>query len=288
MKPTILFLFNSSNYAVQPWLDDGRFNVVSVDYDDTDHSESHTEEPQGTNGHYRLDIDLGKLSARDEVLLCLSIWNMAQPSLVVSFAPCTDLAVSGAAHFKKKLQKDPQCQHRAVRMAQLASHFDCPYAVENPVSVLSTLWRKPDFYWHPWHFAQDCPTGPHPEFPEVIPPQDMYNKKSCLWTGNGFVHPVKRQDKGPDDLVFPGHQKLGGKSARTKYIRSLTPRGFAQAVYEANKDIILSTHDTKSTKGGNITTKEAIKSEQKDKSMLQYTLLGNISVFLGVLTCLNL
>jgi hypothetical protein len=32
----------------------------------------------------------------------------------------------------------------------------------------------------------------------------------------------------------PAHQKLGGKSARTKYIRSLTPRGFSQAVFEAN------------------------------------------------------
>ena len=32
MKPTVLFLFNHSTYALQPWIDDGRFNVVTVSY----------------------------------------------------------------------------------------------------------------------------------------------------------------------------------------------------------------------------------------------------------------
>jgi len=31
---------------------------------------------------------------------------------------------------------------------------------------------------------------------------------------------------------YPGWTKLGGKSLRTKNIRSATPRGFAQAVFE--------------------------------------------------------
>ena len=44
MKPTVLFLFNSSDHAPRPWLDDGRFNVVSVDYDNTDHSEANRDE----------------------------------------------------------------------------------------------------------------------------------------------------------------------------------------------------------------------------------------------------
>lgn len=237
MKPTILFLFNSSNYAVQPWLDDGRFNVVSVDYDDTDHSLYHRAPAQG---HHRLNVDLSTLDALESVQWGLSeLLDMAPPSLVVSFAPCTDLAVSGAAHFARKLEKDPQCQQRATKMARLAEQFDCPYMVENPVSVLATLWRKPDTYWHPWEYSLHCPTGEHPEFPDVIPPEDWYNKKTGLWCGEGFVIPRKTHDKGPTG-DFPGHAKLGGKSARTKYIRSLTPRGFAQAVYEANRDNILS------------------------------------------------
>lgn len=63
--------------------------------------------------------------------------------------------------------------------------------------------------------------------------RDAYVKKTCLWVGNGFVMPsaaVVTADSGDN----PGWAKLGGKSARTKTIRSLTPRGFAKAVYEAN------------------------------------------------------
>jgi hypothetical protein len=233
-KPTILFLFNSSDYAVQPWLDDGRYNVVSVDYDATDHSEAHREP---TEGHHKLNIDLcngGSLFARDAVLRALEERNFRPPSFVLSFAPCTDLAVSGAAHFEKKRAKDPLFQHRAVAAAMLASVFWVPYAVENPISVLSTLWRRPNVYWHPCDYAGYCPEGPHPEFPDIIPEQDRYNKKSCLWVGNGFIVPEKRRME-PFRITNPGHEKLGGKSARTKYIRSLTPRGFARAVYEANK-----------------------------------------------------
>ena len=238
MKPTVLFLFNSSNYAVQPWINDGGFNVVSVDYDDTDHSLYHRAPAQG---HHRLNVDLSALDALESVQWGLSeLLDMAPPSLVVSFAPCTDLAVSGAKHFARKLEKDPQCQQRATKMARLAEQFDCPYMVENPVSVLATMWRKPNHYWHPWHYSCYCPEGPHPEFPEVIPPMDMYNKKSCLWTGNGFTMPRQIAPVEPQKDENPGWAKLGGKSARTKYIRSLTPRGFAQAVYEANRDNILS------------------------------------------------
>lgn len=213
--------------------------MVSVDYDKTDHSDAHTR-LLSASGHVRLSIDLAGPRPVEAVQWALEAAGLAQPSLVVSFAPCTDLAVSGAKHFASKLEKDPDCQARAVRMARLAEQFGCPYAVENPVSRLATLWRKPDHYWHPWHFTQYCPEGPHPEFPDVIPAGDMYNKKSCLWTGNGFTMPVQSRFMPPQKGENPGWEKLGGKSARTKYIRSLTPRGFAQAVYEANRDNILS------------------------------------------------
>ncbi len=247
MKPTVLFLFNSSNYAVQPWLDDGGFNVVSVDYDDTDHSEAHGSCLDDTSGHIRLSVDLSDDNAVAYVWDALDWHGLSDPSLVVSFAPCTDLAVSGAAHFERKRAANPNFQTEAVRMARLAEQFDCPYMVENPVSVLATMWRKPDMYFHPWEFGAYVPIKEwkHPEFPDVIPFADQYNKKTCLWTGNGFILPIKQalcvnECYFGHDSVNPGHAKLGGKSARTKYIRSLTPRGFAQAVYEANRDNILS------------------------------------------------
>ena len=237
MKPTILFLFNSSNYAVAPWLADGRFNVVSVDYDETDHSGAHR---APTEGHTVFNIDLSADAAYSHVCHELWMYNMALPSLVVSFAPCTDLAVSGARHFKSKLARDPECQERAVSMAQLASKWGCAYAVENPVSVLATMWRKPDYYWNPCDFAGYIKqsAAEHPEFPGVVPVRDKYNKKSCLWTGGGFRMPEPLREE-PGSSINPGFSRLGGKSARTKYIRSLTPRGFAMAVYVANRELVL-------------------------------------------------
>jgi hypothetical protein len=240
MKPTILFLFNSSSYAPQPWLDDGRFNCVSVDYCGTDH-DTGTRVTTGSSSHYRLSIDLSQPDSNIEV--DWHLWNLklAPASFVLSFAPCTDLAVSGARHFKSKLAADPQCQSKAVAVAKLATKFNCPYMVENPVSVLATKWKKPAAYMHPWHFAHLCPLGAHPEFPDVIPSQDRYNKKTGLWCGNGAIVPlVGPYAMKPEETVNPGWQKLGGKSARTKYIRSLTPRGLANAIYLANKDVILS------------------------------------------------
>ena len=147
MKPTILFLFNSSRYGPEPWLRDGRFNVVSVDYDRTDHSDSHRHVIE--DRHHRMACDLSVPDAREDLLERLDLWGLLPPSLAVSFAPCTDLAVSGARHFRRKLGRDPECQNRAVRMAQLASTLGCPYIIENPVSVRSTLWRKPDHICHP-------------------------------------------------------------------------------------------------------------------------------------------
>ena len=241
MKPTILFLFNSSTYAMAPWLDDGRFNVVTVDYSDTDHAD--TERGDRDTRAFYMSQDLSHQYAADIVADWLYSRGLAQPSLVVSFAPCTDLAVSGAKHFQKKLERDPECQNRAVRMAKLAAEFGCPYAVENPVSRLATLWRRPNHYWHPWHYSGYIhrDNAEHPEFPGIIPPRDRYNKKSCLWTGKGFKLPSENATgPAPVDSDNPGWAKLGGKSARTKHIRSLTPRGFAKALYLANCDEILS------------------------------------------------
>ena len=238
-KPTILFLFNSSDYAPQPWLNDGRFNCVSVDYDDTDHSGAHR---TPSEGHTVLNIDLSKVAACGDVRAALRALDMHYPSLVISFAPCTDLAVSGAAHFARKKQANPRFQHDATRMARLAEEFDCPYVVENPVSVLATTWRKPNVYVHPWQFSYLYLTygltPKHPEFPDIIPKFDWYNKKTGLWFGNGFKLPRYDTTNGPTG-DFPGHVKLGGKSARTKYIRSLTPRSFAYAFYKGNCDNVL-------------------------------------------------
>ena len=155
---------------------------------------------------------------------------------VAGFPPCTDVAVSGSRHFESKRSKDPHYQSKAALVAEqcriIGELSGAPWFFENPVSVFSSIFGKPDYIFHPYEFGGYLPVyDEHPEWPEYIKPRDAYPKKTCLWSGGGFVLP----DKKPVP-VNPGfsdqHKKLGGKSQRTKNIRSATPRGFAQAVFE--------------------------------------------------------
>ena len=157
----------------------------------------------------------------------------------MAFPVCTDMAVSGAAHFKRKAEVNPSFQDEAVSYAvwcaRLFNSLHVPYFVENPVSVLATKWRKPDHSFHPYEYGGYIhdDQAEHPRWPEYIAAKDAYPKKTCLWTGNGFVMPWTDPVQ-PEQGYSKQHKKLGGKSQRTKDIRSATPRGFAKAVYEFN------------------------------------------------------
>jgi hypothetical protein len=157
----------------------------------------------------------------------------------LAFPVCTDLAISGAAHFKSKAKRDPDFQTKAVNYAVMCADFfedlGVPYLIENPVSVLATQWRKPDYRFHPYEYGEylDDHEAVHPRWSEYIADRDAYTKKTCLWTGGGFVMPTKIPTCKPTGYSTQ-HLKLGGKSQRTKDIRSATPRGFAKAVHEFN------------------------------------------------------
>jgi site-specific DNA-cytosine methylase len=87
--------------------------------------------------------------------------------LLIAHPPCTDLAVSGAHRFKAKLEKDPQCQERALDFVRLLMYNSIErIAVENPVSIISTRIRKPDQIIQPYEFGHDA------------------SKKTCLWLKN--------------------------------------------------------------------------------------------------------
>lgn len=160
--------------------------------------------------------------------------------IVVGFPECTHLAVSGAAHFAKKREADPEFQSKAADLARMVELVGdatgAPWMAENPVSVLSTLWRKPNHVFHPYEYGGYLPDNDvHPHHPEYIAPRDAYPKKTCIWSDNKFVMPARI----PVDCTLgyaTQHLKLGGRSLKTKNIRSATPRGFAIAVYEANHD----------------------------------------------------
>jgi len=158
----------------------------------------------------------------------------------MGFPVCTDLAVSGAAHFAKKAHADPDFQTKAARYAKWCAvvfeEWDVPYFIENPVSRLSTLWRKPDHRFHPFEFGGyiTANDAAHPLYPEYIAANDAYSKLTCLWTGGGFRMPAKDAVDCDSFGSSTQHRKLGGKSMKTKNIRSATPRGFSEAIAVAN------------------------------------------------------
>lgn len=143
------------------------------------------------------------------------IFAFAQP-------PCTHVAGSGSRHFA---QKRGMMLRDALETFE-ASHLACawsgaPYAIENSVGVLSTISHlgKPDYYFHPYEYA-----GWNPD--------DNYTKKTCLWTGNGFVMPRKNplpNATAPDDRI---HKASPGTDRGD--VRSAAPIGFSRAVFDAN------------------------------------------------------
>lgn len=157
---------------------------------------------------------------------------------VFGFPECTHLAVSGAAHFARKALANPNFQWEAMQLVylcrDLGESYPTQWALENPVSVISSKWRKPNHIFNPFEYGGYLPEDDqHPTYPDFIRPRDAYPKKTCIWSGGGFVMP----DKAPVHCE-PGysdqHNKLGGKSLKTKNIRSATPRGFSMAVFAAN------------------------------------------------------
>ena len=116
-----------------------------------------------------------------------------------------------------------------------------PYFIENPVSVLATKWRKPDYSFHPYEYGGyiEDDAAEHPRWPEYIAPRDAYKKKTCLWTGNNFRMPTK-VSVDPERYHGNGYStammKLGGKSQKGQKIYAVqTPRGFAKAVQLFNQ-----------------------------------------------------
>jgi len=232
-KGIVISLYDFTGEALRPWAEAG-YSCYAFDI-------QHPKEGRVDQGICYQYADLHDLKTfldlKDEFFNKDVVFGMA-------FPVCTDMAVSGAAHFKRKAEANPSFQTEAVSYAmwcaKLFNSMKVPYFVENPVSVLATKWRKPDYSFHPYEYGgyiRDDEAA-HPRWPEYIAPRDAYKKKTCLWTGGGFVMPTK---VAVDCEGYHGNgystamMKLGGKSQRTKDIRSATPRGFAEAVYQSNQ-----------------------------------------------------
>jgi site-specific DNA-cytosine methylase len=84
---------------------------------------------------------------------------------MIAFPPCTHLAVSGAAWFEQK-RKDGRQQEGIDFFMRIANAPIKHIAIENPVGIMSKLWRKPDQVIQPYYFGDEA------------------QKTTCLWLKN--------------------------------------------------------------------------------------------------------
>jgi hypothetical protein len=155
-------------------------------------------------------------------------------AFVAGFPPCTDTAGSGARDFAAKggaMLRDAVELFDACRKS--AAWSGAPYLIEQPVGVMSNLPHigKPDYYFDPCDY-----TG--------FELTDDYQKRTCLWTGNGFVMPTPKRFVHHEEILVLGspapnapdaNRILGLSPSKDRAdVRSATPLGFARAVFHAN------------------------------------------------------
>ncbi|AYN57521.1 DNA methylase [Arthrobacter phage Coral] len=213
-RRVVVSLCDITGHMVEPWVAAG-YEAVLVD---PQHEVTRQEGPVLKFAGVVADVAelVGRLAREGRV------------AIVFGFPPCTDLAVSGAGWFAGKYEKDKLFQAKAVAVAEqcrtIGKMSGAPWFVENPVSVLASVFGKPQHYFHPADYT-------------AYEPADNYTKKTSLWTGGGFIMPQPARDPRsgpPDDRIFkapPGPDRGN--------FRSATPKGFARAVFDANHEALI-------------------------------------------------
>lgn len=234
MRDVIVCLADVTGIMAAPWVRNG-YRAVLVD----------PQHPEGVTEDGRI-IRVGRVVDHPETWDVLR-WAQTRAVFLAGFPVCTNLAVSGTAHWRRKREADPDFQERSMQLVHecrvIGEMLGVPYFFENPVSVISSIYRKPDFIFSPSDYGGYLPkTDVHPVYPDYYPPRDAYGKKTCLWVGNGFRMPAKKpvplaEGQTDGQGSSKAHNKLGGTSDKTKNVRSATPRGFAEAVYLEHGDL---------------------------------------------------
>lgn len=241
MKNHVVCLYEESGFSAHDWAVAG-YTVYCYDIL---HKKYHIEKVGKGEKHF---IPWNAL--HDNQNLQLLERHAGKTAIVLGFPPCTDLAASGAKHFASKVQRNSSFQEEALYMVKLveviANQLEALYIIENPKGKLSSMWRKPDYTVNPCNYGGYLPEDDiHPLYPKYIAPRDAYLKETHYWTGNGFKMPPMKMvtpeiltsiTKSGKVLKLNRQTKLlGGKSEKTKRIRSASPRGIARAIFLANK-----------------------------------------------------
>jgi len=153
-------------------------------------------------------------------------------AFLMASPPGEALSTGGARWWRQKSVADPDFQLKAVEVVRGCRDIalflgNVPFYIENPVGMLSQLWREPDHVFEPFQFGAYLPDDDvHPHWPDFLPPRDAYRRKICLWTGHDF--------KMPAEMSVSPRRKVYGKRA-PRISRRVIPRGFSRAVFLANQ-----------------------------------------------------
>ena len=141
-------------------------------------------------------------------------WDM-----MIAFPPCTHLAVSGARHFEQKRKDGRQQQGIDFFMSMINAPIP-KIAVENPIGIMSSLYKKPNQIIHPYHFGHEA------------------SKSTCLWLKElPLLNHTNVVSKG-EFVTFPSGKRMtkwyadsakNNAVTRTK-IRNTTFQGIADAM----------------------------------------------------------
>lgn len=173
-------------------------------------------------GHQAFSCDIQPCSGghpewhiQDDVLKILDHgWD-----LVIAHPPCTDLCVSGARHFAKKRESGQQ--QISINFFMEFVNAPCEkIAIENPIGIMSTYYRKPDQIIQPYQFG------------------DPVRKATCLWLKGlpkleptNVVEPkiVEYTCKNGKKVTFSEYMVRGFEGDRATH-RSKTFPGIAEAM----------------------------------------------------------
>jgi len=212
---TILSLFDYSGRWSRPYRAAGYCTIlVDIKHNPTSRERIMMEDArEGIRGVLGVRQDVFKFSVSD----CGPIHG------ILAAPPCTDFAVSGAQYWPAKDADGRTAASVALVRAVLEIvrvYQPAWWALENPVGRLNRLVPELESFG-PWYFQ------PHWY-------GDPWTKKTGLW--GTFNRDLPRTDVEPIRYNAQGSwtQSLGGKSERTKELRSMTPEGFARAFFQAN------------------------------------------------------